>query len=60
MLILTRRTGEKIIIIPNPDKPEERIVITALSKLRVGFDAPREINIVREELIQNSEETNNG
>ena len=49
MLILTRRTGESIII--NGD-----IKIIALGmdgdRMKLGFEAPDEVNIVREELLE--------
>lgn len=57
MLILTRKPGENICIfledgreilirvMPNRDKPYNR------SSIKVGIDAPKSINIVREELL---------
>lgn len=48
MLVLTRRKGEKIII-------DHNIVVTILSvdgnQIRIGVEAPKEINVVREELL---------
>lgn len=56
MLVLGRQRGERIIV--NPGTPGE-IVITLVStgpgaKARLGFDAPREVVIVREELRESS------
>lgn len=48
MLVLTRRKGEKIII-------DHNIVVTILSidgnQIRIGVEAPKEINVVRKELL---------
>lgn len=54
MLVLSRKLGQKIII-------NENIVITivdiARGKIRIGIDAPREIPVMREELLKNAEST---
>ncbi len=54
MLILTRRVGESIIIIETP--AGKRIQVTVLgvkgNQVRIGTDAPDDINIVREELLE--------
>lgn len=54
MLILTRRTGDSVLI----KHPAGDVVVTYLShqgpegtEIRLGFDAPREINIVRSEIL---------
>jgi carbon storage regulator len=48
MLVLTRKTDERIII-------DQRITITILEvrgdKIRIGIDAPKEMPILREELL---------
>jgi carbon storage regulator len=48
MLVLSRKADESIVI-------DERITITILeirgNKIRLGIEAPKEISIVREELI---------
>jgi carbon storage regulator len=48
MLVLSRKKDERIII-------DERITITILEvrgdKIRIGIDAPKEIPIMREELL---------
>jgi carbon storage regulator len=53
MLVLTRKLGEKIVIGDN-------IVITVTDidrgKIRLGIDAPREVSIVRSELLAPPEE----
>jgi carbon storage regulator len=53
MLILTRRPGETILI-------GENIKITVLdvdrNQIRIGIDAPKKIDIVREELVSEHEE----
>ena len=53
MLILTRRPGETLII----ETPAgERIEVTVLqvkgSQVRIGTQAPADISIVREELVE--------
>ena len=49
MLVLARRVGESIII-------EGGIEITVLSmegnQVKIGIDAPKEVNIVRKELLK--------
>lgn len=48
MLVLTRKIGEKIVI-------DGRVTITVLDlgrgKIRLGIDAPRDMEILRSELI---------
>lgn len=54
MLVLSRKCGERILI-------GDRITITVVrigpNNVRIGIEAPRDMNIVREELIQTTEET---
>lgn len=53
MLILTRRTGEAVHI-------GEDIVVRVLGvnggQVRLGFDAPKSINVVRDELLKKTPE----
>ena len=48
MLILTRRVGEKLII-------GENVTVTVLgvkgNQIRIGFDAPRDVQVNREEIF---------
>ena len=48
MLILTRRIGEVILIGDNI-----KITVTAVSgnQVRIGIDAPKEVKVLREELV---------
>ena len=52
MLVLSRKLGEKIYI-------SENICITVVDidrgKIRLGIEAPREVPIFRQELLQNPE-----
>lgn len=47
MLVLSRKPGERIII---GDQVTVTIVRIGPNNVRLGIDAPREMNIVREEL----------
>jgi carbon storage regulator len=49
MLVLSRKPGEKILI---GDNVTITIVRIGPNTVRLGIDAPREMNIVREELCQ--------
>ena len=48
MLVLTRKPGERIVI-------DDRITVTVLevqgNRIRLGIEAPKEIPVMREELI---------
>ena len=48
MLILTRKEGESILI-----GEDIKIKITQIlpSSIRIGIDAPKDVNIVREEIL---------
>ncbi len=49
MLVLTRKAGEKIVIAGN-------VTVTLLScegeRARIGIDAPREVTVLRAELVK--------
>jgi carbon storage regulator len=49
MLILTRRVGEKLVI-------DEKVIVTILavkgSQIRIGIEAPRDVQVHREEIYQ--------
>ncbi|MEJ1396364.1 MAG: carbon storage regulator [Candidatus Sedimenticola sp. (ex Thyasira tokunagai)] len=47
MLILTRRIGEAFFL----GNSEVRILTNNRGQIRIGIDAPQEVNIVREELL---------
>jgi carbon storage regulator len=49
MLVLTRRTGEGIMI---GDEIEVKILDVSGEKVRIGIDAPREINVYRTEVFE--------
>ena len=50
MLILTRRIGETIII--NGDIKITVLGLDPRGQVKLGFDAPDDVNIVREELLE--------
>ena len=52
MLVLSRKSGEKILIGENVSVTIVRI---GPNTVRIGIDAPREMNIVRDELCQSLE-----
>ena len=52
MLVLTRRTGEGIMI---GDEIEIKILDVSGEKVRVGIDAPRAINVYRTEVFERIE-----
>jgi len=52
MLVLSRKPGERILI---GDDVAVTIVRIGPNTVRLGIDAPREMNIVREELCQRGE-----
>jgi carbon storage regulator len=53
MLVLSRKPGERILI---GDDVAVTIVRIGPNTVRLGIDAPRDMNIVREELCQRAEE----
>ena len=52
MLVLSRKPGERILI---GDNVSITIVRIGPNTVRIGIDAPREMNIVRDELCQSLE-----
>jgi carbon storage regulator len=52
MLVLSRKPGERILI---GDNVAVTIVRIGPNTVRLGIDAPRDMNIVREELCQRSD-----
>lgn len=48
MLILTRRVGECFMI---GDAVSVRVLGVKGNQVRIGIDAPKEVNVVREELL---------
>lgn len=57
MLVLSRKPGERILI---GDDVAVTIVRIGPNTVRLGIDAPREMNIVREELCQRVEANGHG
>lgn len=59
MLTLARHAGERITIIVPPSTTPTKITVmqveTAANKSRLGFDAPREVRILRDEVLERAE-----
>ena len=54
MLVLTRREGESIVLaIPGSEDTIEVRVMKAGAQVSLGIDAPLEVEVIREELVQN-------
>ena len=53
MLILTRRTGEAILI-----GDDIKITVTAINgtQVRIGITAPKEVKVLRQELVERDKE----
>lgn len=60
MLILTRHVGDRVRI-TLPDGRHMWVVYLAdhFGKIRLGFDAPKDVIIVREEVLKRKEGTDN-
>jgi carbon storage regulator len=54
MLVLSRKTGERIMI---GDQVTITVVRIGPNNVRIGIEAPRDMNIVREELVPPAEGT---
>jgi carbon storage regulator len=54
MLVLSRKPGERILI---GDNVAITVVRIGPNSVRLGIDAPRDMNIVREELCQSGQVT---
>ena len=53
MLLLTRREGESIVIsLPGSEDTIEVRVMKAGTQVSLGIDAPLEVEVLREELVQ--------
>lgn len=55
MLILTRKKGEKILIL---DSIEITIIESDKNKVKLGIKAPKTIKIIRDELLKNIRDFN--
>ena len=56
MLILTRRPSETLIIeLPTGERIEVTVLGIKGNQVRIGTDAPDEISIVREELLEGAQ-----
>ena len=54
MLMLTRREGESIVLsLPGAEDTIEVRVMKAGSQVSLGIDAPMEVEVLREELVNN-------
>lgn len=54
MLVLTRREGESIVLaIPGSEDTIDIRIMKAGNQVSLGIDAPLEVEVLREELVQN-------
>jgi carbon storage regulator len=51
MLIVTRKTDESIVIETGHETLEIKVLETAKDRVKIGVDAPREVKIIRNELL---------
>jgi len=56
MLHLNRKAGETVVVRDGDDTITIRIVSTHGQSARIGIHAPREVPIVREELLEDAED----
>lgn len=53
MLVITRRPGESLIIeLPTGEQIEITVLTNTSNQVRIGTDAPADMKIVREELLE--------
>lgn len=55
MLVLARQSGESLII---GDNIEIKIVEVQGNKVKIGIDAPKQISILRKELVEEAKNAN--
>jgi carbon storage regulator len=63
MLVLARRTGERLVIGEGPSAIVVTVVGSSLGKVKLGVEAPEDVKVVRGELldvVQASRERFNG
>lgn len=60
MLALTRKISETVVLTIPPSNTETKVIVKVVmadaQKVRLGFEAPREVIIVREELLNRPSE----
>lgn len=59
MLVLSRRSGERLVLILGGQKATIELLAVSGNRARVGIDAPNSVRIVREE-IQHSVQSEHG
>jgi carbon storage regulator len=59
MLILTRKTGESIIIGDGENKIVIKLLSTQSKNAKLGVDAPKNVSVHREEIYQRIQEEQN-
>lgn len=57
MLVLSRKEGEKIVIEVGETRIVLKVVETAYKHCRIGIDAPRDVHIWRQELLETPKES---
>lgn len=51
MLVLSRRTGERLVLIMGSQKATIELLAVSGNRAQVGIDAPRHVKVVREEVF---------
>jgi carbon storage regulator len=51
MLVLSRRFGERLVLIVGSQKATIEVLSVSGNRARVGVDAPRQVRVVREEIF---------
>ncbi|MEX0641813.1 MAG: carbon storage regulator [Pirellulales bacterium] len=51
MLVLTRKTGERLVLTIGGHRVTIGILAMARGRAQIGIDAPRQISVLREELV---------
>ncbi len=51
MLVLSRKAGERLVLIVGGERTTIELLAVSASRARVGVDAPRQVRVFREEIL---------